>query len=182
MRQFLLSAVALVTGLTFTLATPNAAVSAVTPRGGRQILVDGSHETREGKLVAKIYQTSRGSIRGQMIYTPTTSRTRVVFTIRDQVVHARGVIDNEPVRDTFALSELFEIDLTGAQPTVRPAKKPNLKCPGWLGKVICRVAAEIITSCIEGGEVLGISCGGSGDDGGGTTGAQDDGEGTSTTG
>lgn len=183
MRHILLSTIAAITlfhGLTCTIPTSHAAPSAAAPRGGRQVLVDGSHETREGKVVAKIYQTARGKIRGQMTFTDRASRTRVVFTIRDQEVVAHGFIGDERVRETHALSDFFELDLSGDEPVVRPAKI-KISCPGWVGAVICFVASQIASACIKDGEVLGVKCGDAGGDGG-TTGAQDDGEGTSTTG
>ncbi|MEZ4449896.1 MAG: hypothetical protein R3B09_10495 [Nannocystaceae bacterium] len=184
MRHIVLStltALTLLTGLTCTVSSSRAA-STSTPHGtGREILIDGVHQSRTGKLAVKIYRTARGRIGGQMLFTDSATSTRVVFVIRDQVVYARGVVGNEPVRETHALSEFFDIDLSGARPSVQPAKLPKLSCPGLIGKIICAVGSEIVASCLKDGEFLGIKCGDAGDDGG-TTGAQDDGEGTSTTG
>ncbi len=134
MRHIIVSTlvgVTLLTSLTGAAAAPRATSSTPVSRGTRTILVDGVHSTTTGQFAVKLYLTPRNKIRGQMTLTDAATSTRVVYTVRDQVVVARGVVGEQRVRETHSLSEFFLIDLTGNQPTVKLAKiKPT--CPGLI--------------------------------------------------
>jgi hypothetical protein len=186
MRHIIVSTlfgITLLTSLTGAAAGPRPTISTPVSRGTRTILVDGVHSTTSGQFAVKLYLTPRNKIRGQMTLTDAATSTRVVYTVRDQVVVARGVVGEQRVRETLSLSEFFLIDLTGNQPTVKLAKV-KFTCPGLIAKLICAVASEIVAACITDGEIFGIPCGDGGGDsgGGGTTGGDDDSDGTSTTG
>lgn len=183
MRHIIVSTllgITLLTSLTGAAAGPRPTSSTPVSRGTRTILVDGVHSMSTGQLAVKLYLTRRNEIRGQMTLTDAATSTRVVYTVRDQVVVVRGVIGEQRIQETHSLSEFFLIDLTGNRPTVKLAKI-KFTCPGLIAKFLCAVASEIIAACVTDGEIFGIPCGDGGGDsgGGGTTGGDDDG--TSTT-